>query len=151
MSDPKYNKYAGTVRFDDDNVVDIDLQPDTENIHVLLNGSEVTGGGSEDFYVDFSVDPQDPTGVVANKTIAQIAEAATAGLRVVGRYQVYINNVLDTVNYIPLTGIYLTEGNEYAVFQGLGSLVGNQISIWNYGVDSSGVTYTELFINLATQ
>lgn len=44
MSDPKYNKYAGTVRFDDDNIVDIDLQPDTENITVKLNGSEVTGG-----------------------------------------------------------------------------------------------------------
>lgn len=44
MSDPKYNKYAGTVRFDDDNIVDIDLQPDTENITVRLNGSEVTGG-----------------------------------------------------------------------------------------------------------
>ena len=149
MSDPKYNKYAGTVRFDDDNIVDIDLQPDTENIRVLLNGSEVTGG--EDFYVDFSVDPQNPKGVVANKTIAQIAEAVTAGLRVVGRYQVYSNNVLDTINYIPLTAIYLTEGNEYAVFQGLGSLVGNQISIWNYGVDSSGVNFEELFINLATQ
>lgn len=44
MSDPKYNKYAGTVRFDDDNIVDIDLQPDTENITVKLNGEEVTGG-----------------------------------------------------------------------------------------------------------
>lgn len=44
MSDPKYNKYKGTVRFDDDNIVDIDLQPDTENITVLLNGEEVTGG-----------------------------------------------------------------------------------------------------------
>lgn len=44
MSDPKYNKYAGTVRFDDDNIVDIELQPDTENITVKLNGSEVTGG-----------------------------------------------------------------------------------------------------------
>lgn len=42
MSDPKYNKYKGTVRFDDDNIVDIDLQPDTENITVLLNGEEVT-------------------------------------------------------------------------------------------------------------
>lgn len=44
MSDPKYNQYKGTVRFDDDNIVDIDLQPDTENITVLLNGEEVTGG-----------------------------------------------------------------------------------------------------------
>ena len=151
MSDPKYTQHEGTLRFDDDNIVDVGLEPDTENISVRLNGVEVTGGGSEDFYVDFSVDPQNPSGTIANKTVAQIAEAVTAGLRVVGRYQVYSNNVLDTVNYIPLTNIYLTEGNEYAVFQGLGSLVGNQISIWNYGVDSSGVTYEELLINLATQ
>ena len=46
MSDPKYNKYKGTVRFDDDNIVDIDLQPDTENITVLLNGEEVAGGSN---------------------------------------------------------------------------------------------------------
>lgn len=45
MSDPKYNKYAGTVRFDDDNIVDIDLEPDTENITVKLNGTEISGGG----------------------------------------------------------------------------------------------------------
>lgn len=52
MSDPKYNKYAGTVRFDDDNIVDIELQPDTENITVKLNGSEVTGGsGLPEIYI----------------------------------------------------------------------------------------------------
>lgn len=44
MSDPKYNTYAGELRFDDDNIVDVNLQPDTENITVLLNGEEVTGG-----------------------------------------------------------------------------------------------------------
>lgn len=44
MSDPKYNTYSGTVRFDDDNIVDIDLQPDTENITVKLNGTEISGG-----------------------------------------------------------------------------------------------------------
>lgn len=44
MSDPKYNTYAGELRFDDDNIVEVNLQPDTENITVLLNGDEVTGG-----------------------------------------------------------------------------------------------------------
>ena len=44
MSDPKYNTYAGELRFDDDNIVDVNLEPDTENITVLLNGEEVTGG-----------------------------------------------------------------------------------------------------------
>lgn len=44
MSDPKYNTYAGELRFDDDNIVDVNLQPDTENITVRLNGEEVTGG-----------------------------------------------------------------------------------------------------------
>ena len=47
MSDPKYNNYAGTVRFDDDNIVDIDLQPDTENITVKLNGSPISNGGDQ--------------------------------------------------------------------------------------------------------
>lgn len=150
MSDPKYNKYTGTVRFDDDNIVDIDLQPDTENIRVLLNGSEVTGG-SETFYVDFSVDPQDPTGTLANKTVAQIAEAVTAGLTVVGRYQVYIDNVLDTVDYTPLTAMCLTEGSQYAIFEGLGPLLENQIPVHVYVVEASGVTYSEKLINIATQ
>lgn len=44
MSDPKYNTYAGELRFDDDNIVDVNLEPDTENITVRLNGEEVTGG-----------------------------------------------------------------------------------------------------------
>lgn len=44
MSDPKYNTYAGELRFDDDNIVDVNLQPDTENITVRLNGAEITGG-----------------------------------------------------------------------------------------------------------
>lgn len=44
MSDPKYNTYAGELRFDDDNIVEVNLEPDTENITVLLNGEEVTGG-----------------------------------------------------------------------------------------------------------
>ena len=44
MSDPKYNTYAGELRFDDDNIVDVNLEPDTRNITVLLNGEEVTGG-----------------------------------------------------------------------------------------------------------
>ena len=44
MSDPKYNVYAGELRFDDDNIVDINLEPDTENITVRLNGEEITGG-----------------------------------------------------------------------------------------------------------
>lgn len=44
MSDPKYNVYAGELRFDDDNIVDVNLQPDTENITVRLNGEEITGG-----------------------------------------------------------------------------------------------------------
>lgn len=44
MSDPKYNTYAGELRFDDDNIVDVNLEPDTENITVRLNGEEITGG-----------------------------------------------------------------------------------------------------------
>ena len=44
MSDPKYNVYAGELRFDDDNIVDVNLEPDTENITVRLNGEEITGG-----------------------------------------------------------------------------------------------------------
>ena len=44
MSDPKYNVYAGELRFDDDNIVDVNLEPDTENITVRLNGAEITGG-----------------------------------------------------------------------------------------------------------
>ena len=42
MSDPKYNVYAGELRFDDDNIVDVNLEPDTENITVRLNGENVT-------------------------------------------------------------------------------------------------------------
>lgn len=44
MSDPTYEVYSGTMRFDDDNIVDVNLQPDTENINVRLNGTEVTIG-----------------------------------------------------------------------------------------------------------
>ena len=44
MSDPKYNTYAGELRFDDDNIVDVNLEPDTENITVRLNGVEISGG-----------------------------------------------------------------------------------------------------------
>lgn len=151
MSDPKYNKYAGTVRFDDDNIVDIDLQPDTENITVKLNGSPISSGSGGDFYVDFSIDPEDESKTVANKTVGEIAEAVTAGLKVIGRFSGYINNVLDSIDYIPLTAIYFTEGNESAVFQCLGTVVEGQISIWNYCVDSGGVTYSEYLINIATQ
>lgn len=46
MSDPKYPEYSGVVRFDDDNIVEVGLEPDTENITVKLNGTEVSGGGS---------------------------------------------------------------------------------------------------------
>lgn len=44
MSDPTYEVYSGTMRFDDDNIVDVNLEPDTENINVRLNGTEVTIG-----------------------------------------------------------------------------------------------------------
>ena len=47
MSDPKYNTYAGELRFDDDNIVDVNLEPDTENITVRLNGVEITSGGGD--------------------------------------------------------------------------------------------------------
>lgn len=236
MSDPTYEVYSGTMRFDDDNIVDVNLEPDTENINVRLNGTEVTIGaelpavtaadngdvltvvegawakaeptaelpavtatdngdvltvvegswakaepasqlpavtasdngdvltvvngawakaapaaGGGDFYVDFSADPQDPTGTVSNKTIAQIAEAVTAGLRVVGRYRGYIDNVLDTVNYIPLTSMFLTEGSECAIFTGTGPLLESQVPVWEYVVSSDGVTYTENLVNIATQ
>lgn len=45
MADPKYPEYNGVLRFDDDNVVEVGLQPDTENITVKLNGTEISGGG----------------------------------------------------------------------------------------------------------
>lgn len=45
MSDPKYPEYNGVLRFDDENVVEVGLEPDTENIKVKLNGTEVSGGG----------------------------------------------------------------------------------------------------------
>lgn len=85
MSDPKYNKYEGTVRFDDDNIVDIDLQPDTENISVRLNGNEVTGGGEEIFTVTFT-EVQGSSGgeFTADKTAAQAKAAYDAGQKVVG-------------------------------------------------------------------
>ena len=45
MADPKYPEYNGVLRFDDDNLVEVGLQPDTENITVKLNGVEISGGG----------------------------------------------------------------------------------------------------------
>lgn len=45
MADPKYPEYNGVLRFDDDNLVEVGLQPDTENITVKLNGVEIPGGG----------------------------------------------------------------------------------------------------------
>lgn len=45
MADPKYPEYNGVLRFDDDNLVEVGLQPDTENITVKLNGTEISGGG----------------------------------------------------------------------------------------------------------
>lgn len=47
MADPKYPEYNGVLRFDDDNLVEVGLQPDTENITVKLNGTEISGGGAD--------------------------------------------------------------------------------------------------------
>lgn len=54
MSDPKYTQYEGTLRFDDDNIVNVGLEPDTENISVRLNGVEVTGG-SDVYILEYAV------------------------------------------------------------------------------------------------
>lgn len=132
MSDPKYNKYNGTVRFDDDNIVDIDLEPDTENIRVLLNGSEVTGGGSEVFYVDFSlVDPSAETEEwQSNKTYAEIMAAYNSGSNVIGR----VVNPSQTTIY-NLTAMYDGGATDKAIkFSSFSWIVDTNIVMENFYV-----------------
>lgn len=132
MSDPKYNKYEGTLRFDDDNIVKVSLEPDSENISVLLNGSEVTGGGSEAFYVDFSiVDPEASTLVwQSNKTYAEIMTAYNSGSNVIGR----VVNPSQTTIY-KLSAMYdFDETDKFIEFTNFGSLVDTNILMWYFQV-----------------
>lgn len=137
MSDPKYNKYEGTLRFDDDNIVDVSLEPDSENISVLLNGSEVTGCGSEAFYVDFSiVDPEASTQVwQSNKTYAEITTAYNSGSNVIGR----VVNPSQTTIY-KLSAMYdFDETDKFIEFTNFGSMGDTNIlmSYFQVGYDNS--------------
>lgn len=67
MADPKYPEYNGVLRFDDDNVVEVGLQPDTENITVKLNGTEISGGGGAGLPEVDSSDNGDVLTVVAGE------------------------------------------------------------------------------------
>lgn len=103
MSDPKYNTYAGELRFDDDNIVDVNLEPDTENITVLLNGEEVTGGAwakatlvSEIKIIPVTVTYDDQTDQFTINTL--ITYTDIAGWIQAGYYPVAVCNMSDTPN-----------------------------------------------------
>lgn len=76
MSDPKNPKYEGTLRFDDDNIVEVGLEPDTENISVMLNGSEITGGDQIIFNVTYDAVEQK---YVSDLSLEQIVAYISAG------------------------------------------------------------------------
>lgn len=104
MSDPKYPEYNGVLRFDDENVVEVGLEPDTENIKVKLNGTEVSGGGGaggdEVCVVKISEDPE--TGdLVADKTYAEIASHLDINTPVILVYQGMVNilSAFDATDY----------------------------------------------------
>ena len=132
MSDPKYTQYEGTLRFDDGNIVDLSLEPDSENISVKLNGVEVTGGGSEVFYVDFSlVDPLAETEAwQSNKTYAEIMTAYNSGSNVIGR----VVNPSQTTIY-NLTEMYDSGATDKAVkFSNFSSVIDTNIVMDNFYV-----------------
>ncbi len=144
MSDPKYTQYEGTLRFDDDNIVEVGLEPDTENISVRLNGNEMTGGG-EVFYVDFSiVDPGASTLVwQSNKTYAEIMTAYNSGSNVLGR----VVNPSQTTIY-NLTEMYDFGTTDKTIkFSNFSSIVDTNIEMHNFYVAyNNSVTTEHLYV-----
>lgn len=146
MSDPKYNTYAGELRFDDDNIVDVNLEPDTENITVRLNGEEITGGSelpevdsgdngkvltvvsgewakadqrkNIDVIIAYDPDP-DHRSITVNKTISQIVSEA---------------NIVDDIVGNPLTAATYLIGSPDKIYYSVASTFVDDLNVEFYFV-----------------